>query len=118
MPIFVQSSPVMFYRPRSRNPISKRHADTINISEALSEMLKDSGWEKKYNFIRVIKAWPELMGETVAKRTDSIFVKDKILFVKLSSAPLKSELSMSKELIKERIHEMLGESLLIDIRFL
>lgn len=109
---------VMLYRPRSRNKSSNRHADTINISDAISEMLRESGWSNKFNFTRVIQAWPVLMGETVAKRTDSVFVKDRVLFVKLSSAPLKSELSLSKELIKIRMHEMLGEELLTDIRFI
>ncbi len=109
----------MKYRPRSRNKDSNRHPHTMSMAEAIQEMLKESRWENKYNHTRILQAWPIIMGETVAKRTESLFIKNNVLFVKLTSAPLKSELISSKELIRLRILEMVeAEDLLTDIRFL
>ena len=108
----------MFYRPRSRNTTSNRHTDTIDISQALNEMLSEGRMEKKYQHVKAIQLWKEVMGNTVASRTEKIFMSKSSLYIKLNSAPLKNELSLSKELIRTRINDELGEEAVQGIVFL
>ena len=66
----------------------------------------------------LVISWEKIMGKTIAKRTQKIFIKDKKLFVKLNSAPLKSELIMSKSKIMALFFQEFGEAVVDDIIFL
>ena len=58
------------------------------------------------------------MGKPIAKRTTKIFIKEKVMFVELTSAPLKQELSLSKTKILQILNNEAGENLLEDIVFI
>jgi hypothetical protein len=58
------------------------------------------------------------MGSPIAKRTKRIFVKDRKLFVELTSAPLKHELTLSKGKILDIFDREFGQNLLDDIVFI
>jgi predicted site-specific integrase-resolvase len=58
------------------------------------------------------------MGPAIANSTSKIFIKNKKLYVQLNSAPLKSELSMSRAKIVEILNKDLKEELLEEVIFL
>ena len=53
--------------------------------------------------------WYEMMGPTITKYTKSINLRKTTLYITIESAALKQELSFSKEKIKDRMNEELGE---------
>ena len=57
------------------------------------------------------------MGKPIAKRTEKLYVKDKVLFVKLNSAPLRQELTMKKSKVLEIIHDNFDKELVVDVLF-
>ena len=56
------------------------------------------------------------MGPSVTKFTVKIEVEKRILFVKLSNAALKQELSYAREKIKKMLNDEVGEEVLLDVR--
>ena len=56
------------------------------------------------------------MGPSVTKYTVSIEVEKRILFVKLSNAALKQELSYSKEKIRKMLNKEVGEEVITEVR--
>ncbi|QCK13531.1 DUF721 domain-containing protein [Mangrovivirga cuniculi] len=97
---------------------SKRNAGISTLKDSIQEMFKEFKLDAKYKETELIKSWPELMGPMIAKRTTKVFIKDKKMFVKLNSAPLKRELSMSRSKILALFHQKFGEILIEDIVFL
>ena len=89
-----------------------------SIKDALSKFLKEKNLDTKLNEHKLITMWDEVMGATISKRTSLLFIKNKILFVHVSSAPLKQELTMSKSKVLALIDEKIGVGILEDIRFL
>ena len=71
----------------------------------------------KYDQARLINSWETLMGKPIARRTEKLFVKDRILFVKLNSAPLRQELTISKLKVLEIIHRVVDKELVEDVKF-
>ena len=65
-----------------------------------------------------IGIWQELMGPTIASRTDRMFIKKKTLYVNINSAPLKQELNMSKTKVLKLINEKMGIEVIEDAKFL
>jgi predicted nucleic acid-binding Zn ribbon protein len=95
-----------------------RKAETSSLKEAIDELLNAYKLRSKYNETHIVAAWSRIMGPAIANRTSKIFIKNKKLYVQLNSAPLKSELTMSKSKIIEILNKDLQEELLEEVIFL
>lgn len=95
-----------------------RKKEVAPLQEAFEELLKAYRLKDKFDQRLVIQAWPELMGKTVSSRTSSIFVKEKKLFVKISSGPVKNELSMNRSKVLDLIENKFGKGVIEEVIFL
>ncbi|NVJ86721.1 MAG: DUF721 domain-containing protein [Algoriphagus sp.] len=94
---------------------SERKKEAAPLEEAFQELLKAYRLEGKYREKSLIHEWGELVGKTIADRTQSVFIKDKKLFVKLTSGPIKREIQMNKSKILQLIEERFGKDLVLDL---
>jgi len=92
----------------------KRHNDQ-KIGEALKDMLNKYRLKSKFNQTKVKSLWESLMGPSISRYTTDIVIRRNKLFVTLSSSPLKQELSIGKEKIKNIINEELGEEVITEV---
>ena len=95
-----------------------RKKEVAPLQEAFEELLKAYRLKDKFDARLVIQAWPELMGKTVSSRTSSLFVKEKKLFVKISSGPVKNELSMNRSKVLDLIDNRFGKGVIEEVIFL
>ena len=86
------------------------------VGEVIKELLKNYDITSKFNEAHVITSWDKLMGPSVTKYTVKIEVDKRILFVKLSNAALKQELSYARQKIKKMLNDEVGEEVLLDVR--
>ena len=86
------------------------------IGEVIKELLKNYDITSKFNEAHVMTSWDTLMGPSVTKYTVKIEVEKRILFVKLSNAALKQELSYARQKIKKMLNDEVGEEVLLDVR--
>ena len=86
------------------------------IGEVIKELLKNYDITSKFNEAHVITSWDKLMGPSVTKYTVKIEVEKRILFVKLSNAALKQELSYARQKIKKMLNDEVGDEVLLDVR--
>ena len=93
-----------------------RRSNGQPLAEVIKELLKNYDITSKFNEAHVITSWDKLMGPSVTKYTVKIEVEKRILFVKLSNAALKQELSYAREKIKKMLNDEVGEELLLDVR--
>ncbi len=96
----------------------KRSSNQQSIGEAITEFLVKFRIDVKLAEVAAVVSWEKLMGATVAKRTQEIYIRNKTLYLKIESAALKDELSYSKEKIKDMINKEAGRTVVenIDIR--
>lgn len=73
------------------SPDSTRRRSTTPLKEVFEELLDAYRLKDKFSEKTVIQEWGQLMGKTVASRTQSLSVKQKILYVKITSGPLKKK---------------------------
>lgn len=65
--------------------------------------------------IRVMRAWGEILGPMVAQYTRNIYVKDKVLYVSLTSSVLRSELVLCRERLVKSLNDYAGSEVIQDI---
>jgi predicted nucleic acid-binding Zn ribbon protein len=85
------------------------------IGSLLDQFIRANHLEKGLAEYRVRKAWTELLGVSVSRATQNLYIKDKILFVKLHSSVMRNELSMMKSDIIPRLNESAGSEIIEDI---
>jgi len=79
------------------------------LSEVLKGMVDDKKWKGKLYQSKVKELWVANMGASISSYTTDIKLRKFKLFITISSAPLRQELSYSKDKIKNIINEGLGE---------
>ncbi|UCS94107.1 DUF721 domain-containing protein [Echinicola marina] len=95
-----------------------RKKEITPLKEAFEELLQAYRLKDRFNEKKIAGSWGELMGKSIASRTTSVYAKDKKLFVKLSSGPIKKELMMNKSKVLQIIEDKFGKGAIEDITFL
>ncbi len=85
------------------------------LEAAFNELLKAYRLEDKFKEKQLVSSWGEIVGKTIADRTSSVFVKDKKLFVKLSSGPIKKELMLNRSKVLVLIEEKVGKGIVEEL---
>jgi predicted nucleic acid-binding Zn ribbon protein len=94
-----------------------RNQEATKLGDALEQMFDAYNIKGKADQTSIVNQWEELMGKTIASRTSKLFFKGKVLYVELSSAPLKQELVMAKQKIIRLLNEKIGDNTITDIIF-
>ena len=94
-----------------------RRSNTQSLSDVIREYVKGTSIEGKLKEVDVVQSWEELLGKTIAHYTRNISLKNKILFVEISSSVVKNELFMMREEIRRKLNERAGEEMVSKIIF-
>ncbi len=94
-----------------------RRSNTQSLSEVLKEFIEQKRFDRKLKEIDVVESWEQLLGKTIAHYTRNIYIRNRILYVQISSAVVKNELFMMREEIRRRINENAGEEVVDRIVF-
>jgi hypothetical protein len=70
---------------KKHGEFTQRKSETSSMKEAINTMLESYKIKNQFNINRLISSWQSMMGPPIAKRTEKIFVKEAVLFVKLNS---------------------------------
>jgi len=66
------------------------------IDNLFQTFLKESGIETPFYEHRLISGWKKIVGDTIAKATHNIYMKNQTLHVELNSPILRNELMMKR----------------------
>jgi len=88
-----------------------KKSNLIKLGDAISQIFKQEKLDVKISQFTVKNSWKDIVGDMVANHTSAIYFNDKTIFVTLSSAALKQELSFQKETIINSINQFCGYKL-------
>ncbi len=86
-----------------------------SLKEVINELMKSYQLNPKINEARVINSWERLMGRMIAKNTRYIAVKNGVLILQITNAPLKQELFYARDKIKQIVNKELGEEFVKEV---
>ena len=94
---------------KKKNPVSVKNViDKILLNKKLNNGLLE---------LRIKDAWKNVMGKNINNYTTNITLNKQIIFVKLSSAPLKNELVYRADTIIKLLNKELGQKKIKEIKF-
>ena len=89
-------------------------------TQTLNEVLKDFFLEnpfiaEKIGETRLINAWEIVLGKATARYTERLYIKNKTLYVSLSSAVLRNELSFCRSDLINKLNKEAGMEVIDNI---
>ena len=97
--------------------MAKRSSNESSISDVLKQFIVVNKLESGMDKIDVEQAWKNLMGNGVNSYTQEVILKGSTLYVKLTSAVLREELSYGKDKIIKMINEELRKDVVTAVVF-
>lgn len=95
--------------------MAKRLSNESSIGDVLKAFIETNKLQAGMDKIDVQQAWKNLMGNGVNSYTKEVVLKGTTLYVALTSAVLREELSYGKQKITKMINEELGKEVVKDV---
>jgi len=95
--------------------MAKRLSNESPIIDVLKEFIQANKLQGGMDKIDVQEAWKSLMGNGVNHYTKEVILKGSTLYVSLTSAVLREELSYGKQKIIQMINEELKKEVVTDV---
>jgi hypothetical protein len=85
------------------------------IKEIIEESLEFFGIDQKLKERELIRQWDDVVGITIARSTESIYISDRKLIVKIRSSVIRNELGMIREGLKIELNRRSGQVLIDEL---
>lgn len=95
--------------------MKKTQAKTIG--QIVEEYLKKENLDTALDEHRASALWPQIVGQGINRYTVKRWVKDGVMHVQMSSAPLRSELMLNRTRLIQMVNEALGREVIKEIIF-
>ena len=88
-----------------------------HIAKPLKDSLKKAGLYQSVKSIRVLDAWPTIVGKKIASKTEAKSIKKGLLFVKVFNSTWRQELQLQQKKIIKKINNEMEENIVREIKF-
>lgn len=90
--------------------------EVLALSEVLNKTLRQNGLETPMLQNRLIESWEMVVGHNVSQYTSEKYIRNQVLFVKITNPALRADLNMMRTQLVSRLNQSVGSRLIIDIR--
>lgn len=87
------------------------------IGKLIQSFLRQESLETPLNERRLINSWTEVLGPTIASYTRDLYIRNQVLYVHLTSAALRQELMMGRDLLVRNLNAHVGAQVITNIVF-
>ena len=108
-----QMKPSSTLHPK-RNIMMKRE-NNATFGEVLKLWIDENRLQTNLHETKIRTLWATTMGKTIATYTSNISVRKNVLYLTILSAPLRQELAFSKDKIKKKMNDELGEEYIREV---
>jgi predicted nucleic acid-binding Zn ribbon protein len=89
--------------------------DVKPLGDLIKEFYEQHRGSNYLDEVKVINAWPKVVGPFIASHTIDLYIKNGVLFVRVDSDALRNELNYSKSLLMKNLNELVGREIVKEI---
>jgi len=94
-----------------------RKSNTQPLKNVIREYIDALGHRRKLSEINILASWEKIMGKPISKHTKSLYIRKKVLYVKLDSSVLRNELVMRRTEILHLLNKHAQDNIIEKIVF-
>jgi len=87
----------------------------LPIKDAIRDLLNSYHIQSKFDEAQIIASWERLVGLPIARRTQKVFIKNKVLYVQFKTAAMKNDFLLHKPKVLEVFQREFSQSTIQDI---
>jgi predicted nucleic acid-binding Zn ribbon protein len=87
----------------------------LPIAELLQQMVSSFKLKDDLTKVKIENVWEAEMGRMIATYTRSLTLKNRVLYVVIESASLRSELHFGRDKIRQKLNDAIGEEFLSEV---
>ncbi len=91
--------------------------DAESVGMLIRKFLRQEGLETPLNEKRLIDSWPEVVGTAIAAYSKAQFIKNQVLYVEVTSPPLRQQLMMGRKQLVNKLNQHVGAQIITNIIF-
>jgi predicted nucleic acid-binding Zn ribbon protein len=103
---------------RPTTSLTARTAGTTTVKAAIEQLLNYYKLQTRYDETYLEAFWSRMMGPQIASRTTKIFVRERKLYLQISSAPMRNELVVAKQKLIQLVNKDMGKDMIDDVIFI
>ncbi|MBO6296857.1 MAG: DUF721 domain-containing protein [Prevotella sp.] len=88
-----------------------------HVGDILDSFLREEGLETPLLQRRIVREYENIAGAVVARYTAEKYIKNQILYVKITRPALRNDLSMMRSELVRRLNMAVGSYVISDIHF-
>ena len=89
--------------------------DVRTVGELVREFYELHKGPDYVDELKVVNSWKKVVGPFIASHTIDLAIRNHVLYVRVDSDALRSELSYSKSLLLKNLNEMVGKEMILEI---
>ena len=90
--------------------------DVKTLDEIVGRFLQENNLQTPVQQTHVVESWEKIAGQEVESYTEEKFIRNQTLFVKIMNPALRSDLSMMKTQLVNKLNAEAGGFVIADIR--
>lgn len=94
-----------------------RRNKTMSIADILGMYLRNEGLETPLNEHRIVACWSEVVGSVISRYATAQYIRNQVLYVKVSSPAVRERLTYSREKLVGLLNEKVKATVINDIIF-
>lgn len=95
--------------------MKRNKAEQIGL--LVRQYLRQESLEGPLNEHRLLESWGEVLGLVIASYTKELYIRNQTLYVHVTSASLRQELMMGRELLVRNLNQKVGAEVIVNIVF-
>ncbi|MEO5645062.1 MAG: DUF721 domain-containing protein [Bacteroidia bacterium] len=92
-----------------------KKSNEYTLKQAIEEMMRTYRLQGKMDEMKLINGWEKVMGAVIVKYTRKIHIEKRVLFVEITSAALREELSYGKSKMIKLLNDEAGGNVIDDV---
>ena len=89
--------------------------DIKPLSDLIKEFYEQHRGCDYLDEVKIVNSWSKVVGPFIASHTIDLSIKNKVLFVRVDSDVLRSELNYSRSLLKKKLNDLAGKEVIKEI---
>lgn len=85
------------------------------LKEVISDLINAYRWKDDLDLVKLGNSWDKIVGKIIARHTQNLTVKNRILYINVDSSVIRNELLLARSKLIESINKEMGGKMIDDI---